>query len=171
MVKYDFEEIARCGSSHGVNGGFVFAGDEEVLEQCLGLGFLFIRMKDGSPVPFQIESVEYKGEFIVFLDTIDNPEKAKILANRPILFPKNTEDIESIPMASESPYEDLVGYQLYDETSGRRVVIKNILRYPGQTMAEIDSGELIPIQDNLIVEIDRQSEKITVSLATGIWNM
>ena len=171
MVKYDFEEVAKCGSSHGVKGGLVFAGSEEELERCLSLGFLFIRMRDGSPVPFQIRSVEYKSDYIIYLDTVDNPEKAKVLSNRPILFPRDTEDVESFPPAFNSSYSDLVGYELHDETSDRHATIEQILDYPGQVMAELDSGEIIPLQEDLIVKIDRESKKITVSLATGIWNL
>lgn len=170
MVSFEFEEVARCGSSYGVNGGIKFAGEDEVLERCLALGFVFILMEDGSPVPFRIRSVDQKSNFILFLDTVDSPEGAKRLSDRPILLPLDHENEDWDSGAPQSWGADFIGYDLYDEESGRSAGIVDVMQYPGQVMAKMEGGELIPLHDDLIVEIEPENKKITVSLASGIWS-
>jgi len=170
MVSFEFEEVARCGSSYGVQGGIKFAGEEDQLERCLSRGFLFILMEDGSPVPFRIRSVDQKGQTILFLDTVDSPEKAKRLSDRPILLPLDEEGFTEKHLVSEELGVGLIGFTMYDEESHHTDVIADVLEYPGQWMAQMKGGQLIPLHDDLIVEIDTENKKITVSLASGIWS-
>ena len=167
MVSFEFEQVARCGSSHGVKGGIKFAGEEAELERCIDEGFVFIRLSDGSPVPFRVQSVDRKGAFILFLETIDSPEKAKELSDRPILLPihKNRQALRS-----DGVNVDLHGFELFDEASGTRAQIVEVLDYPGQLMAKMEGGQLIPLHEDLIVKIEPEKQKITVSLALGIWS-
>ena len=171
MVSFEFEEVARCGSSHGVNGGIKFAGEEDALERCLSLGYVFVLMEDGSPVPFKIRSVDQKSSFILFFDTIDSPEEAKRLSDRPILLPIGSESKNLMDSdASDSWGKDFVGFELFDKESGRIARIVDVMQYPGQVMAEMEEGELIPLHDDLILKIEPENKKITVSLASGIWS-
>lgn len=167
---FQFAEIARCGSSHGVSGGIKFAGTEEALEACLEHGFLLIRLKDGSPVPFRIVELEKKSDFVVYLDQIDTPEQAKTLAGQPILLPR--EDAKRLAEKSGSGLSGLAacaGYEIQDRTSGRSGVIAKIEQYPSQLMAILSQGQMIPLHDELVDEIDHDKQKITVSLAEGLW--
>ncbi|SRR6056297_474230 len=168
MVSFEFEEIARCGSSYGVKGGIKFAGEESELERCLEEGFVFIRLEDGSPVPFRIRSVEHKASYILYLETIETPEQAKELSDRPILLPKDSKS-KANKDKSKNTYADLIGFELYDTESEKKSRIVDVLDYPGQTMAIMEAGELIPLHDDLIIEIEPENKKITVSLADGIW--
>lgn len=169
MVSFDFEEVARCGSSYGVKGGIKFAGEEEDLERCMIEEFVFIRLADGSPVPFRIRSVEHKSNYIIYLETIDSPEQAKELADRPILLPIHPGSANQAPL-DDTTYEGLRGFELHDLESGKSSRIIEVLDYPGQTMAKMEEGQLIPLHKDLIREIDTANERITVSLAEGIWS-
>jgi 16S rRNA processing protein RimM len=170
MVIFQFKEVARCGSSHGVSGGIKFAGSEEALEACLQHGYLIIRLKDGSPVPFRIVELEKKADFVIYLDKIKSPEQAKTLAGQAILLPRE----DAIRLAEKlgndkSGLAACTGYKIYDTTSDRSGVIVEIEQYPSQLMAIVAGGQMIPLHDELVDEIDHDKQKITVSLAEGLW--
>ena len=57
---FEFREVGTLGKSRGIEGGIKYVGALEVFAFLLQIGTIFIKMKDGSPVPFDIVPSGYR---------------------------------------------------------------------------------------------------------------
>lgn len=172
---FEFEHVGRVGKSRGVNGGVKFVGNTEVFAYLLQQGFVFIKMKDGSPVPFQIVGAEEKGDYILYLKNVDKPETAKELTGNDILVEQDKYERELAPRLdklkrAETPYALLVGLLLKDETSNFQSIIEDIEKYPQQEMLVLESGHLVPLNEEFIQSIDEKAGMIVMELPHGLFD-
>jgi 16S rRNA processing protein RimM len=171
-VVFEFQEVAKLGKSRGIDGGIKFVGKLEVFAYFLKIGHLFIKMKDGSPVPFNIVHAEEKGDYILFLDGVDTPEKAKELTGCSILLDMKSYTQELAPTLpnSNSPNAYIGGFLLKDKTSGYQNRVDRIEQYPQQEMLVMESGHLVPFHEDFIVQIDKVASEIVMELPHGLFD-
>jgi 16S rRNA processing protein RimM len=65
----------------------------------------------------------------------------------------------------------LEGYTLFDDVEGEIAVIEEVASYPQQEIAYIyykDRTILIPLNEDLILNVDKEAKKVTMSLPDGI---
>ena len=73
--------------------------------------------------------------------------------------------------ASDLKYGKLKGYTISDESNGEIGIIEEIIEMPQQEMAVLKLNKkevLIPLNENLILEIDESKKIVTMDLPAGL---
>lgn len=169
---FNFHPVAQLGSSRGIDGGIKFVGREEVFAYLLQKGHVFVKMKDGSPVPLFIENAEEKGDFILHLEGINTPEEARNLTGCRILVEEQEfeDHLRAVLEASDLEYTHLIGLVMKDLTSGFEGLIEDVQSYPQQEMAILSSGHLVPLNEDFIQSVDKIKNTLFMELPEGLFD-
>lgn len=176
-MKYSAPSLLKVGSlgkSHGVKGeiNFYTTMDPEnfvalVEEQTV---YLFVSI-DNLTVPYAVESVRTKGNdaLLVTLQGIEQRDAADSLAGLEVFL-----ETHLIEQQEELETAFLSGFTLYDS---QRNLVGTILSVDDQTanillvVEPVDSSAeelLIPIADELIVDIDLSAKSIVLEIPQGL---
>ena len=167
----DLLRIARVLKSYGT-GGEILVGFREIAPEDLNLKEPVFIMFDGLPVPFFIESFSKKGSSraLVRLTGVKSLEDAEEIAGNDVFASRsaiegNFEDDDEITI------DKLVGWDLMDE-DGRRVgSISDYEPIPGNPCLYVETGNgtiMVPLHDDLIVNIDEEAKKIGLRIPEGL---
>ncbi|MBK7233035.1 MAG: hypothetical protein IPH93_12435 [Saprospiraceae bacterium] len=171
----EFIKAGKTLKAHGLNGELEIDLDPDLRQDILKQKVLFI-YHEGNHIPFFIEKIRDDGRFFVKFEDVQDPEYAKVLSHKDIFtdvakLPKTT--IKKMDV-SKKESAGLEGYLLIDQQSGNSGKIISIQEFPGQWMAEIQSGLRtfhIPIHEDFIIHLDPEKMEITVQLPDGIWDL
>lgn len=126
---------------------------------------------NGKLVPFFISSYKLQnnqtGNF--YFDDIDTIEKAETLIRKKIYLPEASRPVRDED--DEFLYTDLKGFIVHDETAGELGEIIEVHEYPQQFVAVVPykfAEVLIPLNEDLIVEIDEEGSILRVDLPDGL---
>ncbi len=130
--------------------------------------FLLIEKK---LVPFFIEKLSFRpnsNHVIIKFRDINSEEKAERLVDSELHLPA-----EMLPPLSGNHFyfHEVEGFQVFDTRYGYLGKLEKILDYPGNPLMQIlkkNREILIPVKDEFINEVDRESEKIVVSTPDGL---
>lgn len=125
---------------------------------------------DKKLVPFFIETIAIHSNSTAFLtlSDIDHIDKTTILLRKKVYLP-NSQFPERDP--DDFRITDLVGYLVIDEQEGELGKITHIQEMPQQFMATVSmNGQelLFPLNDDLIIDIDKDREIVEVRLPEGL---
>lgn len=159
---------------HGVNGRLVI----RLLRQAAGVvdfpEWLFIRI-DGGLVPFRVveESVFQKdaGHLVVGLETIDGPEKAAEYVGLSCQIEGQWSDWFD---AGEADPDSLVGFEVFDETSGKSGVVTGFEDIPGNPLLSIlveGKTALLPMHAEFIVSNNPVKRKLILRIPDGLMDL
>lgn len=168
-------EIGKCAKPHGLDGTLKCQIDERYLDDVLQAKALFIGV-GANPIPYFIESAREGNQFLVKLEEVNSREEAETLAHKPI-FLREEDLLESEYVEDEfadNRYEKWIGYEIIDTEMGNIGKIEQILSLPGHFTAEINhNGKeiLIPIHENLIVQINKEKKQLFLNLPDGLLNL
>ena len=140
----------------------VYQGIDAVLVQ--------IMPQDQSLVPYFITQSKLQAKDILRckVEGIDNASDAKALVGKSLFLP-----IELLPelKGDQFYFHEVIGFEVIDEEKGSLGKIEKVLEYPQSNLFSITKGEkeiLIPINDETIVEVDREKELIKVKAPEGL---
>lgn len=165
----DHISVGILRKPHGLSGAFNFTLTRELRSLKKHPAHFFIEGQGGF-VPYFVASFDLKDIFtgLLTLEEVDTIDKAKLLAGRELyldekavatFFKKDTDD-----------YGFLIGYTAWD---GERElgIITGVEEMPGQVLAVLEvAGEevMVPLVDDLVVEIDKRRKKIVFRLPEGL---
>lgn len=158
-------KIGKIGRPHGIKGELMFYFTDDVFDRT-DADYLVLQI-DGILVPFFIEEYRFHGQetALVTFEDIDSQEKARTLVGCEVFFPHSDNDAD----ADELRYDDLEGYTLVDDKTGREVgVIEYVDQQTMNIMFELSDGTLIPASEELITDIDQKNRKITLNIPEGL---
>ncbi len=164
-----FVRVGICGKTHGAEGEIKLRIDPGREEACMSTAFLFINI-DGSKVPFAINGMRRTRDLLVsFAEVTDNSQASKFVGKE-VFLPSDEVDADPIEVPSTLEYYHLTGMALYadEEFIG---VIEEVREFPQQEMAVVifrKAEILIPINEALIVSIDKESMRIDMKLPDGL---
>jgi len=163
--------VGHSAKSRGINGNFKARIDKRFIADVLKARALFINL-DGSKVPFLIESAVDKGDVILKLDEVDSPEAvSQYLSKELYLEAREVSEDNQSDKAQENP---LLGYTLIDQSSKEIGIIAALLEYPDQLLAKVDyQGKevLIPIHEDLIIELDNSNKVLQLEIVEGLLDL
>ena len=168
----DFFLIGKTLKSHGTSGQLRLMIEDRFTSYVQPGSFVFFDI-DGSRVPFKVTGVGEGQHFVIALDAVDNKQDSDLLAGKDIWVPLD----QVKPLHQKSPrnikakWED---YTIHDEKSGASYPILRTEEYPQQLMAVIDiNGReiLIPLHDQLIVDIDKEQKVIRMEIPEGLLDL
>ncbi|PKP47366.1 MAG: 16S rRNA processing protein RimM [Bacteroidetes bacterium HGW-Bacteroidetes-1] len=154
--------------THGIKGEISIRIDADEPAAYKQLEFILLEINK-KLIPFFIQSLKLNGnKAYVKLQDIETVEKAAEMATLDIYLP-----IEFLPKLTGNKFyfHEVPGYKVVDEISGLIGKIEKVLEYPSQSIFQIFKNEkeiLIPIQDEVIIKVDRRSKTIYIKAPDGL---
>lgn len=166
--------IGKLKKTHGLQGEIKLEIEDKFLELLPTLEVLFVE-QSGNAMPFFIESIRGKGTMIAKLEEVDDKETASALANREVYLrrvdiPFTEEELNAVE--TDLVYYYLEGYQLLDGDKNIIGTILEVVDYPQQEMAIVQTKEgkeiLIPLQEDWMVATNEDEKTIQMELPEGL---
>lgn len=161
-------ELIRIGTMrrpHGKSGELQCQMDNTYWDEA-DADFLILLL-DGIFVPFRVEDWRGKGtDSLIFrLKGVDSEVKALRLVNAETYMLRRdlTEEAEEM-----MTWQDLTGYEVQN---GERVVLGRVAAVDESTintLLELEDGRLLPVHEDLIIEIDEPQKRIILDLPEGL---
>lgn len=160
----DLYKVGRIVNTQGLKGEVRIYPSTDYKEQFEEFETLFIK-SDKTTV--EIEKVRYKGELVIAkfkgMNNINDVEKFK---NEEVFIDRD--ELEDIVFN-----DDLIGMKVICEINGELGILKDVLVNPTQDVYVIDSERfekeiLIPVVDEFVLEVNFETEEITVKLIEGM---
>jgi len=170
MMQY--VSVGFTKKTHGTKGELKVAIEERKMEDFCNADLLFLRL-EGKEVPFFIEGIRFANTPLVKLEDVDSREAALELTSKEIFL--RSEDL--LPETDRRmdlgrlKYEKYEGFRLVDDKKGAIGIIEKVVEYPQQEMAVVRyQGKkiLVPLNDQLVVEIKTKEKKLIVELPEGL---
>ncbi len=141
--------------------------DEPALYENLDAVFIFV---GNSLIPFFIESSQlHKSDLLrIKFEEVTNEEDADALMKSDVYLP-----LELLPKLEGNKFyfHEVIGFTMMDTNFGKVGTIKGINDNTSQSLFEIDRDGieiLIPMNDEFIVEVNRETKTITVETPEGL---
>lgn len=161
-------KIGRLGKAHGVKGEVSLQFDDDIFDR-VEAEYLVLDI-DGILVPFFMEEYRFRSDtvcLVKFCD-VDTQQRAQELTGCDVYFPRalaeTTDETPSLSM--------LVGYEIVSVADGR--VVGKIAAIDDSTaniLFELETGQLIPANDDLIEVIDTEQQQIRMNIPEGLLNI
>ncbi len=160
--------LGTIAKIHGVRGEMIIRTANPSYELKENWESIFLRI-DGILVPFFISSLKpaKPGEWVLKLDWYDDRNRAESLVGYSVWVP--AERLERSP--EEFRMDDLVGFEFLDSVSGEKGRITAYMDIPDNPLWELETGGekiLVPAREELILELDPGTGKITFTLPEGL---
>lgn len=116
---------------------------------------------EGLPVPFFMEDLDFRGKTkaLVKFEDIDSIKDAEEIVNQKLYYPS-----EMCYSEEENSY---LGYTLFDQDSNKVGIITQVHDFSGNICIEV-KGTLIPFHPELVININKKSRKLTLSIPEGL---
>ncbi len=168
IKKEEVFKIGRLGKPHGVKGEILFYFDDDIFDR-VDCDYLVIE-REGILVPFFMDEYRFHhgDTALLTLRDVESQEKAAELTGSDVFFPRELAEQEN-----EAPILTfLVGFEIIDATTQQEIgTIEAINTATTNILFELDNGNLIPANDDLIVNIDTEQEKIIMTLPEGLLSL
>ena len=141
-------------------------------EDYINLESVFVRMNN-QLIPFFIEDIElrHKNNAVFVFSDVDSTEQASMLIGNQLFLPLNM-----LPPLTGNKfyYHEVQGFTVTDSQYGPAGVIEEVLDYPHQAVMRIlnqNKEILIPITDEIIVNVDRKNRNLDIDAPEGLIEM
>ncbi len=158
---------------HGKQGELTIKLEVDFLEECKRLESVLIQMNkmDTSLIPFFISKSHFQnnGTLRVKLDDINEIADAKPLVGKSVYIPNHF-----LPKLEGNDFyhHEVIDFKIIDTNYGEVGQLNQILNYPKQAIFEVVNSDnkeiLIPIADDIIVNVNREKKTIEVNSPDGL---
>ena len=172
MTAKDVFKIGRLGKTHGVKGEVSFHFTDDVFDR-VDADYVFVET-EGLLVPFFFEEYRFRSDataLVKFAD-IDDANRAAELTGCDVYFPRELCEEEDCELS----WQELVGYTLVDSDNGQPIgEITGVDLSTINTIFEVLTGNgaslLVPANDELVDDIDRENHTITLRIPDGLLDL
>ncbi|MBT8277426.1 MAG: ribosome maturation factor RimM [Bacteroidia bacterium] len=169
MQKDDCFYLGRIVKKYSFKGEVLAKLDTDQPEIYEHLDAVFISVKN-SFIPFFIESSQlHKSDLLrIKFEDVNTEEDADYLIKSELYLP-----LESLPKLEGNKfyYHEVIGFKVIDKKFGQVGIIKSINDSTAQALFVIDRDQveiLIPMNDEFITKVDRNSKSIHVDTPEGL---
>lgn len=153
---------------HGLNGEVDVFLDTDYPENYMHLESTFVEIKQ-KLVPFFIEYIKVRGnKALIKFKEIDSVENSKKLKGCTLHLPATLLP----PLKGNTFYfHEVIGYDVVDDIEGTLGQVVKFYNYPNQDLLVVKYREkevLIPLNDDIIIHVNRSKKQIEVALPTGL---
>jgi 16S rRNA processing protein RimM len=164
----DFIKTGKLVATHGFNGEIVMVHELGKKTTLKGLRSVFLPEKNGSLLPWFVQSVKAKSEkeVLIRLEGIDSKEAAVPALQKEVWLTK--EDFDRY--AAKTATAGLLGYMILDAGKELGPVLE-LIEQPHQLLCriEVEGKEvLIPLHEDSLGKIDHRKKTIQVNLPEGL---
>ncbi len=164
----EYYYLGRITKLHGNNGEVAAYLDVDEPLEYEQLDIVFLNINN-SPVPFFIKNIGIlNNKAIISFEDIDDTEKASQLIKKEMYLPLST-----LPelKGNKFYFHEVEGFKVIDVNFGELGNLKEVLDYPNQAVMQIFYNEkevLIPVNDDIIINVDRENKTMTVKAPEGL---
>ena len=166
----DCYQLGYVIKTHGLDGEVSILLDVDVPDDYHALESVFLAAKGSETlVPFFLEHIVIQqNKALVKFEDIDTIEQAEPLVKAELYLP-----LTSLPALSDDQYyyHEIIGFQVIDQQLGNLGTIKDVYSTAGQDLIAMDyqgKEALIPINDNIVVGVDKAQSAVHVDLPEGL---
>lgn len=161
-------ELVRIGTMrrpHGKSGELQCQMDNDYWDEAEA-DFLILLL-DGIFVPFRVEDWRGKGaDSLIFrLKGVDTEVKALRLVNAEAYMLRRDLNEEAEEMMT---WQDLKGYEVLNSEHVVQGKVAAVDETTINTLLELEDGRLLPVHEDLIIEIDEPHKRIILTLPEGL---
>ena len=154
---------------HGYEGAVTLSADDHFPGELPEMEWVFIEI-DGKPVPFFVSSLDEhaSGNFVLKFEGYDSSEKMSEFTGCRVFV-----RYDDMYTADELPsYPILEGYKIISQENEFIGLVTKVMNLPMQYMLVLEGKDnselLIPLNENWILEINREEKVIIMDLPGGI---
>ncbi|GGZ18555.1 ribosome maturation factor RimM [Echinicola pacifica] len=169
MNKDNCFQLGYIAKVHGLHGEVVAMLDVDFPEQYEDIEHVFLE-KNSRLAPYFIEHfvAQPNGRFLAKFEGFDSIDSATSLVGSGLYLP-----LTALPALNDDQYyyHELIGYEMEDKSLGHLGSIKVIYDLQTQYLIGLDYQDrevLIPIQDDIIVKVDKDTKKVLCQLPDGL---
>jgi len=169
MQKEDCFYLGKIVKKYSFKGELLAKLDTDQPELYEHLNAIFIQVKNNF-IPFFVESSQlHKSELLrIKFEDVDNEGDADALLKSELYLP-----LEFLPKLEGNKFyfHEVINFKIIDKNFGEVGTIKAINDSTAQSLFEIDRNGieiLIPMNDEFIIEVDRDNKSITVETPPGL---
>jgi len=172
MKKDDHHLLGSLLKTTGIKGEIVLKFNDACSEEIQKLESIFIDV-DNKLVPFFIEEIRSKSAntAVVKFKRLDEEEKSSEFIG--LEFYVSSNQITAFQIESDD-YIEVTGYQVFDQDDKLAGEVIEFIDIPENPLLNIKSEEgeyLIPVKDELIIEIDDNIKKIRLIIPDGLFDI
>lgn len=169
MDKSQCFELGYIERSHGVDGAFVAVFDVDQPKRYAKIDALFIE-RGAQLVPYLVRRVSAgKGNtFVIWVEGVTSEAEAIALKGSVLYLP---ETVLPKLKSNQFYFHELVGCQVEDAGLGKLGTVTEIFSLPNQTLMAMNwqgSEVLIPVHDDIVKQLDRESKLVFTNLPEGL---
>ncbi len=169
MLQDDCYQLGEVIKTHGLNGEVSISLDVDFPEHYRKLESVFLR-SEGKLVPFFVSNIQINGEkALVKFEDVDSIEQAKALVKSELFLP-----LTQLPKLAKGKFyfHDLIGCQVLEDEKLIGTV-KDVYEGANELMAvsRNENEVLIPLIDEVLVDVDIEAKIIVVSLPDGLLDL
>ncbi len=164
----DYFYLGKVVKLHGYEGKLSIYLDTDSPGEYADLEVVYLNIQ-GNPVPFFITEISILNNkaTVRFMD-INTVDKAEEIVNKEMYLP-----LSMLPERTGNKfyYHEVPGMIVVDENFGELGQIKSVLEYPNMAVLQVfykDNEVLIPINDEIIIDVDREKNIMKVSSPEGL---
>ncbi|GAB3327159.1 ribosome maturation factor RimM [Marivirga atlantica] len=153
---------------HGLHGEVYISLDTDFPEDYAELESVFV-LQNGMLVPFFIEHIQVNNkQALVKFEDIDSKDDANTIKGLSLHLP-----LDQLPKLSDDQFyfHEIIGFKLIDENKGELGTVGQVYEAGHQDLIGMDyKGKevLIPINDEIINKVDRNTNEIFITLPEGL---
>ena len=168
----NFVKIGHTKKTYGTKGEMKVFVEDAYVDDFLGASVVFLEI-GGKKLPFFIEEIRESGDILVKFEDVDDKNTAVSFSSKK-MFLRDTDLTVAPEEVTEMKYRYLEGFTLIDEESGEIGKIEAVYELPQQEMAEVTyQGKqvLIPLNEKLILQIDKKAGQVIMQLPDGLLSL
>ena len=146
--------------------------DTDNIESYTGLSNIFIDIENRLVPYFVKKCLVHKSSLLRFkLEDVYNEEIANSLLKKKIYLPL---ELLSNLKGNKFYYHEVIGFKIIDQKEGEIGAIVKINDQTTQPLFEVNDGNniiLIPLHDDLLINVDRKNQSILVNLPEGLMDL
>ncbi len=164
----DFFYLGKITKLHAFGGKLVIFLDTDEPAKYENLKSVFVNGKDGLIPYFFSEFKRNNNRAIVKFQDVNTSEQASEMVGKELYLPLK----ELSPLTGNKfYYHEILGFEVIDKYFGIIGTVKDVLEYPNQAVIQVfykKKEVLIPINDEIIILLDRDNKTIHVNLPEGL---
>ena len=167
MTKEECFQLGKITKPWGVKGQVVMFLDVDDPNAYAELDSAFVEVK-GSLVPyfFQIDNINGNKAVATFEEI--TPDEAHALIGCDLYLP-----LDLLPKLEGNKFyfHEVRGYNVIDSEHGNIGILQQVIEYPAQPLFQVMNGDteiLIPVIDQIIDKVDRESKTIFITAPNGL---
>lgn len=164
----DYFYLGKVIRPHGVKGAVKIYLDVDNPSEYRDLDVVFVELKRNL-VPYFIGSIHLEeNKANLKLQDLHSIDEAQRLSGCRLFLP-----LDKLPKLKGNKfyYHEVIGFTVVDSSHGNIGSIENILDLPNNTLMTVASGKreiLIPVNDDIILKVDRKSRTIRIKAPEGL---